>query len=468
MSKGKATFVCGVCGHESRGWLGRCPDCGSWNSFAEEKEPVRQAAGRGNWALRPDSREPEAAVLALADVPAESTPRLTSHLPELDRVLGGGFVRGSLVLIGGDPGIGKSTLLLQALAAMGRSQKALYVSGEESPQQIRLRADRLQLGQEPLDILAATDFETIAAVLASRKPEIAVIDSIQTLYVEALSSAPGSVSQIREATAGLLRIAKGLGIIIVLVGHVTKDGAIAGPRVLEHMVDTVLYFEGERQMAYRMLRCVKNRFGATDELGLFEMTESGLHGVDNASMALLAGRPIQVPGSVVTACMEGTRPLLVELQALLQPSAYGAPQRMAQGLDRNRITMLLAVLDKHFQLGLNNVDTYVSVVGGLRLAEPAADLCILAAVMSSQNNTPVRPACLVFGEVGLTGEIRSVSQADRRVQEAFRQGFTSFVLPGSCKLAVDRLRLPEDCDLFYVDRVGEAMDVLFDNGAQKP
>jgi DNA repair protein RadA/Sms len=304
-------------------------------------------------------------------------------------------------------------------------------------------------------------FTTIAAAIRQHKPDLVVIDSIQTLYVEELSAAPGSVSQVREATAGLLQLAKGLGTTIVLVGHVTKDGALAGPRVLEHMVDTVLYFEGERHMNYRMLRAVKNRFGATDELGVFEMTERGLIGVENASHAFLNGRPIDVPGSVVTACIEGTRPLLIEIQALLNPAAYGAPQRMTQGIDRNRTSMLLAVMEKHCRFGLGNMDAYVNVVGGLRLTETAADLAVVAAITSSLKNKPVRPACLVLGEVGLSGEIRSIAQADRRILEASRLGFSQFILPGSSRDALDKVRLPDACDLLYVDRIGEALDMLF-------
>ena len=466
MSKGKSKYVCQECGHESSGWLGRCPGCGSWNTLVQERQQAPARPGRGNWAASSTQAAATDQLVRLADVPAKDQPRLASGIGELDRVLGGGFVRGSLVLLGGDPGVGKSTLLLQCLAAMSTKHKVLYVSGEESPRQIRLRADRLKLSKQPIDILAATDFAAIAASLAREKPDLAVIDSIQTVYLEELSSAPGSVSQIREATAGLLRLAKELGIIVVLVGHVTKEGALAGPRVLEHMVDTVLYFEGEKQLAYRLVRSVKNRFGATDELALFEMTDQGLAEVDNASMAFLAGRPLQVPGSVITACMEGTRPLLVEIQALLNPAAYAAPQRMAHGLDRNRIIMLLAVLDKLFSFGLGNMDTYVSVVGGLRLIEPATDLAVLAAVVSSFKNKPVRSSCLAFGEVGLTGEVRSVFAPERRVLEAARQGFTSFILPGSSKTALARVRLPDACDLFFVDKVGEALDLLFDTEAE--
>lgn len=455
MSKDKSVYVCQACGYESSGWMGRCPGCGAWNTLTEEKrEPtgvlVNVSEGAGSMPL-----------VRLTDVSAEERMRFSSGLSELDRVLGGGFVPGSLVLIGGDPGIGKSTLLLQCLGAISRKKAVLYISGEESPRQIRLRADRLQVEKEPIDILAATDFSTIAETLARQKPDLAVIDSIQTIYREDLSSAPGSVSQIREVTAGLLRLSKRLEITLVLVGHVTKDGAIAGPRVLEHMVDTVLYFEGEGHRLYRMLRCVKNRFGATDELGLFEMTDQGLKALDNASIALLAGRPIDVPGSVITVCMEGTRPILIEIQSLLQPSAFGAPLRMTQGLDRNRLILLLAVLEKQFQMGLDHMDTYVNVVGGLKLNEPATDLAVLAAVTSSLKSRPIRRNCLAFGEVGLTGEIRAVSQSEKRIQEAVRQGFSSFVIPGSCRPALEKARLPEECDLYYIDRVGEAMDVLF-------
>lgn len=462
MAKLKTSFFCSECGHETSGWLGRCPGCGAWNSLVEEKKPAKSAPGmaRGPWVSA--NGLPQAPI-RLKDVPVESAGRLSSGLSELDRVLGGGFVRGSLVLIGGDPGIGKSTLLLQVVGHVASACKVLYITGEESPQQVRIRADRLGLSDDSdAEILAATNFSVIESALLKDKPDLAIVDSIQTLFVEELSAAPGSVSQVREATAGLLRLAKEQGITIVLVGHVTKDGAIAGPRVLEHMVDTVLYFEGERHLNLRILRAVKNRFGATDELGVFEMSDKGLLEVENASLALLQGRPLQVPGSVVTACMEGTRAILVEIQALLNESAYGSPQRMAQGLDRNRVTMLLAVLDKLFQFGLNNMDTYVNVVGGIRITEPSADLAIAGAIVSSLKNKPIRNNCLLIGEIGLTGEIRSVSQADRRIQEAGRLGFTSFILPGSNRAVLDKVRLPETFDLYYADRLSEAMDIFFD------
>ena len=460
MAKVRTSYFCGECGHETSGWLGRCPGCGAWNTLVEEKRPARPgtAQPRGPWAGAGESQTP----VRLGEIVIENTGRMSSGLSELDRVLGGGFVRGSLVLIGGDPGIGKSTLLLQVLGEMDPACKALYITGEESPQQVRLRADRLGLAKAGgIELLAATNFSGIESTLLSSRPDLAIVDSIQTLYVEELSAAPGSVSQVREAAAGLLRLAKEQGITIVLVGHVTKDGAIAGPRVLEHMVDTVLYFEGERHQNLRILRAVKNRFGATDELGIFEMSDRGLIGVENASLALLEGRPLQVAGSVVTACMEGSRSILVEIQALLNESAYGSPQRMAQGLDRNRVTMLLAVLDKQFQFGLGNMDTYVNVVGGIRIAEPSADLAIAGAIISSFRNKPVRDNCLLLGEIGLSGEIRSISQADRRILEAGRLGFTSFILPGSCRQSLAKARLPDDCDLFYADRLSEAIDILF-------
>ena len=462
MAKARTRFFCSECGQEASGWLGRCPGCGAWNTLVEERLPAPAASGapRGPWVESGVQPANGPAIVRLADVTADADSRLPSGMCELDRVLGGGFVRGSLVLIGGDPGIGKSTLLLQVLGAISQKCKTLYISGEESPQQVRMRADRLGLAPGQIELLAATDFNSIASALTRQKPDLAIVDSIQTIYVEELSAAPGSVSQVREAAAGLLRLAKSQNTAIVLVGHVTKDGAIAGPRVLEHMVDTVLYFEGDKQQEFRILRAVKNRFGATDEVGIFEMTGQGLAEIENASQAMLSGRPLQVPGSVVTACMEGTRPLLIEIQALLSEAAFGTPQRMAQGLDRGRISMLLAVLDKNFRFGLGNMDAYVNVVGGIRLTETATDLAIVGAVVSSLKNRPVLPSCLLSGEVGLTGEIRGIAQADKRILEASRLGFNRFIIPGSCRSGLAKLRLPDNCDLFYVDRVSEALDIL--------
>lgn len=465
MAKPKTHFYCSACGHETSGWLGKCPGCGAWNTLVEERVAAAGPADsrpsrRGSW-LEGHENPASSRVIALDSVTASPDSRLHSGLPELDRVLGGGFVRGSLVLLGGDPGIGKSTLLLQVLGQIPAATSSLYISGEESPEQIRLRADRLGTAPGKIHLLAATDFSSVAQALEQLRPALAIVDSIQTLYVEELTAAPGSVSQVREAAAGLLRLAKGLGITIVLVGHVTKDGAIAGPRVLEHMVDTVLYFEGDRQQDLRMLRAVKNRFGATDELGLFEMTDTGLQSVENASRALLAGRPLAVPGSVVTASLEGTRSILVEIQALMNPTSYGSPLRMAQGIERNRLSMLLAVLEKKLAMGLGNLDAYLNVVGGLRIAETAADLAVISAVVSSVRNRPVLPGVVIMGEVGLTGEVRTISQADRRINEASRLGFERFVLPASCRPALAKLQLPPACEIFFVDQMTEAMDILF-------
>ncbi|MDD2534515.1 MAG: DNA repair protein RadA [Eubacteriales bacterium] len=475
MAKAKTSFFCSDCGHEASGWLGKCPGCGAWNTLVEERTVTGSASTkpsrRGAW-LTDDgntskvsggaaTRAGSAPIIRLDAVKTGQNTRLSSGLSEFDRVLGGGFVRGSLILLGGDPGIGKSTLLLQVLGLLPPNTSTLYISGEESAEQIRLRADRLGTSPDRVSLLSATDFETVAAALEKTRPQLAIVDSIQTLYVEELSAAPGSVSQVRESAAGLLRIAKGLGITIVLVGHVTKDGAIAGPRVLEHMVDTVLYFEGERHQDIRMLRAVKNRFGATDELGLFEMTDVGLVSVLNASEALLSGRPLSVPGSVITACLEGTRPLLVELQALMNASTYAAPLRMAQGIERNRLSMLLAVVEKQLGLGLGNLDAYLNVVGGLKVSETAADLAIISAVVSSVKNKPVKSQAIIIGEVGLTGEVRAISQLDRRVSEASRLGFKRFIVPASNRQSLSKVKLPDECEIYYVDRMTEAMDIIF-------
>ena len=467
MAKSKSMFFCRECGYESSGWLGRCPGCGVYNTFVEERvqpQPSTAAARRyANWTgEHPDgSKADKPAVVRLADVTGGSESRHSSGIHELDRVLGGGFVEGSLVLLGGDPGIGKSTLLLQVLQSGHFSDQTLYVSGEESARQIRLRADRLGVDSNRIHLLSATLFDTIAETITALRPQLAVIDSIQTVYCGDLSSAPGSVGQVRESAAGLLRLAKQLGTTIVLVGHVTKDGAIAGPRVLEHMVDTVLYFEGEQHQSFRVLRAVKNRFGATNEIGLFEMADRGLMEIANASQALLSGRPVGVPGSAVAACLEGTRPILLEIQALLNETAYSLPQRMTSGIDRNRLLMLMAVMEKHGRYGLNSMDAYLNVVGGLKVDEPAADLAVIAALASSFRSRPIRQGLAVFGEIGLSGEIRPVSQADRRVIEASRLGFSACILPGSCRRAVERLDLPDTFDLLFVDRIGDAFDLLF-------
>ena len=464
MSKSKTKFFCSQCGHETSGWLGKCPGCGSWNTIVEEKfSKSKEKSGRSQsgWTGGSFESENESNSFLLSDIDMEGEKRFVTGIYELDRVLGGGFVRGSLVLVGGDPGIGKSTLLMQVCGKNSGEDNILYVSGEESPGQIRMRAQRLGVKADSIRVFAQTSFEAVANEISKQSPEIAIIDSIQTMYTDEVSSAPGSVSQVREVAFGLLRIAKNTGTTIVLVGHVTKDGAIAGPRVLEHMVDTVLYFEGERQSSYRILRAVKNRFGATDEIGIFEMTEKGLIDVENASSAMLEGRPIGVPGTVVTSCMEGTRPILIEIQSLLSPTSYGTPQRMTQGLDRGRVSMILAVLDSRLSLGVSQMDAFINIVGGIKSDETALDLAVVAAVVSCVRMKPVKPGIIVFGEVGLTGEIRPVSNLDRRINEARRMGFKSCILPGGSRKHSGKAMNYSDFELLYVDSIGEMIDVLF-------
>ncbi len=474
MSKVKTLFVCNSCGYETQGWMGRCPSCKEWNTLIEERsEPSPDKSGkpsmRSNWVG-------DSGVRALSEISSDDKARFSSGMKEFDRILGGGFVEGALVLVGGDPGIGKSTLLLQICGRLNRNGKVLYISGEESQSQIHMRAVRLDIDSPSILLCSHTSFEDISRIIEEHKPSLCIIDSIQTLYSEELTSAPGSVSQAREVTAGLLRIAKNLMIPIVLVGHVTKDGTLAGPRVLEHMVDTVIYFEGESSGPFRMIRAVKNRYGATGELAFFEMTDKGLKEIENASSLLLSGRPMNAPGSVITSTIEGSRSVFVEIQALLSPTSFSVPQRMAQGLDRMRLGMLLAILEKKFELGINNMDAYVNVIGGLRINERSADLAVLAAVFSAFRDIPVRSDTLVFGEVGLTGEIRPVNFIERRLGEAIALGFRYCVLPGANKQAVDKLSkkissgtrtntadhaimsLPE---FIFVDSLSEAIDVLF-------
>lgn len=460
MAKAKSKFFCKECGYESSGWMGRCPSCSSWNSFVEEKIQA-VSKGRGSW-VRAEGRGERAEVVTLDSVEGGKEARTLSRIPELDRVLGGGFVNGSFVLVGGDPGIGKSTLLLQTCGSLHEhGAEILYVSGEESAQQIRMRADRLGVDPKGIKLLASTDFHRIEEEITERKPDFVVIDSIQTIYIPELSSAPGSVSQVREAAGGLLRLAKSLGVIIVLVGHVTKDGSIAGPRVLEHMVDTVLYFEGDVERSLRILRCVKNRFGNTDELGIFEMRSEGLISVEDPSRALLSGRPLQVPGTVITSVIEGSRTLLLEIQALVSPSGFQQAMRTTQGIERLRLSMLLAVLQKHLKKDMSAYDCYLNVTGGLRIKETGADLAILAAILSSLEEKAIRQDLLIFGEVGLAGEVRSVNQPDRRVSDAARLGWKRFILPYQAEKQISRLELPETCEIVYISQVREAIDLLF-------
>ena len=428
MKKGGTVFFCQSCGYESAKWSGQCPACRQWNTFAEEPAAPRVKNGA---AVRKRSGGLKNGPVSLKEVASGDGERLSTGMGELDQVLGGGLVPGSLVLVGGDPGIGKSTLLLQVCRNLSVTLSGvLYISGEESLQQIRLRASRIGEFQDTLKLMCETNLADIEEVMLREKPVVAVIDSIQTMYQEDISSAPGSVSQVREATGVLLRLAKEQGITILIVGHVTKEGT-AGPRVLEHMVDTVLYFEGDRHASYRILRGVKNRFGSTNEIGVFEMQEDGLKEVANPSEYMLSGRPEGASGSVVACTMEGTRPMLLEVQALVCRTNFGLPRRTAAGIDCNRVNLLLAVLEKRLNLPFSSYDAYVNIAGGLRLSEPAMDLALVLALISSYRDVPVSGRTIVFGEVGLSGEVRAVSMAQQRVQEAKKLGFTRVLLPRS-------------------------------------
>ncbi|HHX20063.1 MAG TPA: DNA repair protein RadA [Clostridiaceae bacterium] len=461
MAKARKVYVCGECGHETSGWLGRCPSCDTWNSFVAVTEmPAKAPVARtGSW-LPGSPEDVRTEVIDLSKIEVKETRRIPTNIPELDRVLGGGIVPGSLILLGGDPGIGKSTLALEILGHIP-DEKILYVSGEESETQIRMRCERLELGDKAIPLLTTTNFSTIEKILLERQPMIAVIDSIQTVYSDDLSAAPGSVSQVREAGMGLLRIAKSFGITILMTGHVTKEGAIAGPRVLEHMVDTVLYFEGERDSSLRILRSVKNRFYATDEIGIFEMTEKGLISVDQATSLFLDGKPRSAAGSVVTAILEGSRPLLLELQALTVASNYGSPIRMAQGIDRSRLIMLMAVAEKKTNLDFSSMDAYINVTGGMRIRGTSADLAILAALLSSVRDEPLGLEVVVIGEVGLTGEVRSVSRIADYLEEAYRAGWTRFVVPASARSRLRRFEKERNVRVYYVSELNEAFDLLF-------
>ncbi|MEN3812700.1 DNA repair protein RadA [Chromobacterium piscinae] len=441
MAKNKTVFSCTECGGQSPKWQGQCPHCNAWNTLTEA---VAAAGPRfQSWAANVTK------VQKLSEVQTEETPRDPSGIDELDRVLGGGIVRGAVVLIGGDPGIGKSTLLLQALSQIGQNRKVLYVSGEESAQQIALRASRLALDTSSVDLLAEICIENILATLKREQPEVVVIDSIQTLYTEQVTSAPGSVSQVRECAAQLTRMAKQSGITVLLVGHVTKEGSLAGPRVLEHMVDTVLYFEGDSHSSYRMIRAIKNRFGAVNELGVFAMTDRGLKGVSNPSAIFLSSYRDDVAGSCVLVTQEGTRPLLVEIQALVDDCHGFQPKRLTVGLEQNRLAMLLAVLHRHGGVACFDQDVFLNAVGGVKINEPAADLAIILAMVSSLRNKALPEKLVVFGEVGLAGEVRPVTRGQERLKEAAKLGFTRAIVPSANKprqeieglkvLAVDRL-----------------------------
>lgn len=423
MAKAKTTFFCKECGYESSKWLGQCPGCKEWNSFVEEMVQKKSATGA---VLRGPRVEPS----KLSDVRVVENERVHMGIDEFDRVLGGGIVEGSLVLVGGDPGIGKSTLLLQMCKQLvEQGKKVLYISGEESMRQIKMRADRLGEFIGDLLLLSETNLDTVEQTIHSVKPEVVVIDSIQTMFKEDVGSAPGSVGQVRETTNTLLAIAKGMGISVFIIGHVTKEGMVAGPRVLEHMVDTVLYFEGDRNATYRILRAVKNRFGSTNEIGVFEMKNEGLMEVANPSEYMLEGMPEDEPGSVVTCAMEGTRPIMVEIQALVCQTNFNLPRRTAVGTDYNRVNVLMAVIEKRLGMRMCDCDAYVNVAGGMRINEPALDLAIVAVILSSYRNRALPTKVLVFGEVGLTGEVRAVNMAEQRVSEAAKLGFEVCILP---------------------------------------
>lgn len=446
----KSVFFCQNCGHEESKWLGQCPACKEWNTFVEEKVTSVKAGTVRD--------KKEAQIVALSSVETDEDERMMTEMAELDRVLGGGIVPGSLVLVGGDPGIGKSTLLLQVcqrLAAMNK--KILYISGEESLKQIKLRANRMGDFSHTLFLLCETNLDMIRNVIEQQTPDMVVIDSIQTMYNEEVGSAPGSVSQVRESTNILMQLAKGLGISIFIVGHVTKEGTVAGPRVLEHMVDTVLYFEGDRHASYRILRAVKNRFGSTNEIGVFEMQKRGLVEVENPSEFMLSGRPEHASGSVVACAMEGTRPMLMEIQALVCKSSFGMPRRTAAGLDYNRVNLLMAVLEKRAGLPLSSYDAYVNIAGGIRMNEPAADLGIVMAIASSYKNKPVSEDAIVFGEVGLSGEVRAVIMPEKRVAEAKKLGFKTCILP---EVSVKGLGQVEGIEVIGVRSVNQAMNLL--------
>ena len=428
MAKIKEVYVCSGCGYESPKWYGKCPSCGEWNTFEQQiLQPASPAGGTKKVTAAPLAGA--AAPCRIGEIDMEREIRYKTGVSELDRVLGGGIVKGSLVLLGGDPGIGKSTLLLQICEYLGRELKILYVSGEESIRQIKLRATRLGVESENLYIVSQTDVDTIVHTILSQKPDLVMIDSIQTMNVGAVSSSPGSITQVRESTNAFLHVAKSEDIPIFIVGHVNKDGAIAGPKVLEHVVDAVLYFEGDRNLPYRILRAAKNRYGSTNEIGVFDMQQNGLTEVENPSMMLLSGRPVGVSGTCVACVMEGSRPIFAEVQALVTKTGFGTPRRMSTGFDYNRLSLILAVLEKRAGYFFGTLDVYINVVGGLRLDEPAADLSIALALISSLRDKPVDEGVLAFGEIGLGGEIRSVANISARVKEAQRLGFQKCLVP---------------------------------------
>lgn len=452
MAKGKkiTVYFCQSCGYESSKWMGQCPGCREWNTFVEESLEKKAA---GKIRSTPGGKE-ELKTARISEIDIQSGSRTATGFGELDRVLGGGIVSGSLVLVGGDPGIGKSTLLLQVCRNLAETQEVLYISGEESLQQIKMRAQRIGQFSDNLQLFCETGMERIEQVVERQKPQVVIIDSIQTIYSEEISAAPGSVSQVRETTGRLLQIAKGMGITVFIVGHVTKEGVVAGPRVLEHMVDTVLYFEGDRHASYRILRGVKNRFGSTNEIGVFEMREEGLVEVKNPSEFMLNGKPQGASGSVVACSMEGTRPILVEIQALVCRSNFGIPRRTAAGTDLNRVNLLMAVLEKRAGMSLSACDAYINIAGGIRMNEPAIDLGIVMALASSFRDKAIDEKMICFGEVGLSGEVRAVQMAQQRVTEARKLGFETCILP---KVSIPGLTDTKGIKIIGAGTIGEAI-----------
>ena len=451
MAKGKnSVFFCQSCGYESTKWMGQCPACKEWNTMVEEVVDKKTTVTH--------KQITELQVSKLNDVQSSSEERLDTHIKELNRVLGGGIVPGSLVLVGGDPGIGKSTLLLQTCRSLSdQHTSVLYISGEESLQQIKMRADRIGTFSDDMMLLCETNLDLIQGVIEERRPQVVVVDSIQTMFRENVNSAPGSVSQVREATSVLMRLAKERGIAIFVVGHVTKEGTVAGPRVLEHMVDTVLYFEGDRYAAYRILRAVKNRFGSTNEIGVFEMCQTGLREVPNPSEYMLDGKPQNASGSIVVCTMEGTRPLLVEIQALVCHSAFGMPRRTAAGVDFNRVNLLMAVFEKTVGVKLADQDAYINIAGGMKISEPAVDLGLVLSIISSFRNRPIAEDVICFGEVGLSGEVRSVNMVEQRIAEARKLGFKQCILPKVCMKNIQQV---DGMQLKGVENVREALEIL--------
>lgn len=448
----KSIYFCQNCGHEESKWLGQCPMCKEWNTFVEEKVITSSVSA----SVKTD-RDIEKKIVALSQVNTDEQKRFQTGMKELDRVLGGGIVPGSLVLVGGDPGIGKSTLLLQVCQKLAKERQVLYISGEESLVQIKLRANRMGDFSDNMKLFCETNLGTIRDVIEKKQPEFVVIDSIQTMYSEEVASAPGSVSQVRESTNVFMQLAKGLGITIFIVGHVTKEGTVAGPRVLEHMVDTVLYFEGDRHASYRILRGVKNRFGSTNEIGVFEMRQNGLVEVENPSEYMLSGKPENASGSVVACSIEGTRPLLIEIQALVCDTNFGMPRRTATGTDYNRVNLLMAVLEKRIGLHLANCDAYVNIAGGIRMNEPAIDLGIVMAIVSSYKNRPVDERMIVFGEVGLSGEVRAVNMPEQRVAEAKKLGFETCVVP---EVSLGMVKGIKGIKIIGVKTINDAMNLI--------